>query len=110
MSTNGHQKKLQMIYKVITYVLIVLGGTISGALMGSVTGPIDIRLSVDNMGAMSSCIGAILAVVGCRFAMEHHEAMERNRDLFRALEGRLSRVAIDSERATLHKPPNPRSE
>jgi hypothetical protein len=109
MSTNGHQKKLQMIYKVITYVLIVLGGTISGALMGSVTGPIDLRLSVDNMGTMGACIGAILAVTGCRFAMEHHEAVERNRDLFRALEGRLSRVGIDSERATLHTPPNPRS-
>jgi hypothetical protein len=109
MSTNSHQKKLQMIYKVTTYVLIVLGGTISGALVGSVTGPIDIRLSVDNMGTMGSCIGAILAVVGCRFAMEHHEAMERNRDLFRALDGRLSRVARDSERATLGTPPNPRS-
>jgi hypothetical protein len=109
MSTNGHQKKLQMIYKVITYALIVLGGSISGALVGSVTGPIDIRLSVDNMGATGSCIGAILAVVGCRFAIEHHEAMERNRELFRALDGRISRVAQDSQRATLRTPPTPRS-
>jgi hypothetical protein len=109
MSTNDQQKKLQMIYKGITYVLIVLGGTISGALMGSVTGPLDIRLSVDNMGTMGACIGALLAVVGCRFAMEHHEAMERNRDLFRALEGRLSRVGLDSERATSRSPANPRS-
>jgi hypothetical protein len=109
MSTNGHQKTLQMIYKAITYVLIVLGGTISGALMGSVTGPIDIRLSVDNMGTIGACIGAILAVVGCRSAMEHHEAVERNRELFRDLEGRISRVAHDSQRATLRTPPNPRS-
>lgn len=109
MSTNGLQKKLQMIYKIITHALIVIGGTISGALMGSVTGPIDLRLSVDNMGTMGACIGAILAIMGCKFAMEHHEAVERNRDLFRALEGRLSRVGIDSERATLHTPPNPHS-
>jgi hypothetical protein len=109
MSTKDHQKKLQMIYKITTYVLIVLGGTISGALVGSVTGPIAIRLSVDNMGTMGSCIGAILAIVGCKFAMEHHEAVERNRDLFRALEGRLSRVARDSERATLRTPPSPDS-
>jgi hypothetical protein len=109
MSTNSHQKKLQMVYKIVTYVLIVLGGTITGALIGSVTGPLDFRLSVDNMGTMGACIGACLAIVGCKFALEHHEAVERNRELFRALEGRLSRVARDSERATLRTPPNSRS-
>jgi hypothetical protein len=109
MSTNGHQKKLQMIYKLITYVLIVFGGTISGALIGSVTGPLDFRLSVDNMGTMGACVGAGIAIVGCRFALEHHEAVERNRELIRALDGRLSRVAQDSERVTLRTPPNPRS-
>jgi hypothetical protein len=109
MSNSGHQKKLQMVYKIITYVLIVLGGTISGALIGSVTGPLDLRLSIDNMGTMGACVGACLAIVGCKFAMEHHEAVERNRELFRTLEGRLSRVAHDSDRATSRTPPNPRS-
>jgi hypothetical protein len=104
MSTNGHQKKLQMVYKIITYVLILLGGMISGALIGSLTGPLNFHLSVDNMGTMGACVGACLAIVGCKFAIEHHEAVERNRELFRALDGRLSRVAHDSERATLRTP------
>ena len=30
MSINDYQKKLQMIYKITTYILIVLGGTIGG--------------------------------------------------------------------------------
>lgn len=89
--------KLQMAYKLLTYALIVIGGTISGALVGSVTGPINLHLSIDNMGTLGACVGAFFAVVGCKFAIEHHEAVERNRELFRALEGRLARVVHDGE-------------
>ncbi len=81
-----------MVYKLTTYVLLAFGGTISGALFGLVTGPINLHLSVDNTSTLGGCLGAILAVIGCRFAIEHHEATERNRELLRAVEGRLARV------------------
>jgi hypothetical protein len=90
---------LQMVYKLVTYVAIVFGGAISGALVGMVSGPINLRLTVDNMGTAGGCLGAVLAVIGCKFAIEHHEAMERNRELFRALECRLSRVVSESQQA-----------
>ncbi len=89
-----------MLYKVVTYVLIIFGGTVSGALLGSVTGPINLHLSVDNMGTLGACLGACLAITGCKFAIEHHEAVERNRELFRALEGRLARVVSPAESRT----------
>ena len=92
-----------MVYKLVTYVLIVIGGTISGALVGSVTGPVNIHLSVDNMGTLGACFGCCLAIAGCRFAIEHHEAAERNRELFRALECRLARVAHPTESAIHEK-------
>ncbi len=82
-----------MIYKLVTYVSIVFGGTISGALVGSLAGPLRIQMSTEEVGTLGACIGATFAIVGCKFAMEHHEAMERNRELFQALDMRLSRVA-----------------
>ena len=91
---------LQMVYKLITYVLLAFGGAISGALIGLVTGPIHLNLSVDNTSTLGACVGAILAVVGCRFAIEHHEATERNRELLQAVEGRLARV-LHSTKADL---------
>ena len=90
MNWNRPGTKLQMVYKLATYVLIALGGTISGALIGLVTGPVHINLSVDNTSTLGACVGALFAVVGCRFAIEHHEAMERNRELLRAVEDRLT--------------------
>ena len=84
---------LQMIYKLVTYVSIVFGGTISGALVGNLAGPIRIQMSAEEVGTLGACIGATFAIVGCKFAMEHHQAMERNRELFQALDMRLSRVA-----------------
>jgi hypothetical protein len=92
MSSNGPGSKLQMVYKLTTYVLIAFGGAISGALIGLFTGPLNIHLSVDNPGTMGACLGACLASAVCRFAIEHHEAAERNRELLRAVEGRLARV------------------
>ena len=50
-------------------------------------------MSTEEVGTLGACIGATFAIVGCKFAMEHHEAMERNRELFQALDMRLSRVA-----------------
>ena len=87
---------LQMVYKFLTYVSIVFGGTISGALVGSLAGPLRIQMSMEEVGTLGACIGATFAIVGCKFAMEHHEAMERNRELFKALDMRLSRVAQGS--------------
>lgn len=81
-----------MVYKLTTYVLLAFGGTISGALIGLITGPIHVNLSVDNTSTLGACVGAILAILGCRFAIEHHEATERNRELLRAVETRLARV------------------
>lgn len=81
-----------MVYKLITYVLIALGGTISGGLIGMVTGPIHLNLSIDNTSMLGASAGALLAVIGCRFAIEHHEAVERNRELLRAVEDRLTRA------------------
>jgi hypothetical protein len=92
MNLKGAGNKLQILYKVVTYVLIIFGGTIAGALIGAVTGSINLHLSVDNMGTLGACLGACLAMAGGKFAIEHHEAVERNRELFCALEGRLARV------------------
>ena len=50
-----------MIYKFCSYAVIIFGGTISGALVGIVTGPIKIHLSVDNMGTL----GGARRVLGC---------------------------------------------
>ena len=84
-----------MIYKFCTYVVIVFGGTISGALAGTAAGPINIQLSIDHMGTLGACAGAFMAVLGCLFALEHQQAAVRNREIFRLLEGRLSRVVRD---------------
>lgn len=86
-----------MLYKVTTYVVLAFGGAISGALIGLVTGPINLHLSIDNTSTLGASLGAILAVVGCRFAIEHHEAAERNRELLRAVEGRLAKVLRSSK-------------
>jgi predicted outer membrane lipoprotein len=82
-----------MIYKFVTYISIVFGGTISGALVGSLAGPLHIQMSTEEVGILGASIGATFAIVSCKFAMEHHEAMERNRELIQALDTRLSRVA-----------------
>ena len=88
----GKGKLAQMISKLVTYATIVFGGTISGALVGSLAGPVRIFLSVEEVGILGACVGASLAIVGCKFAMEHHEAREANRQLFVALETRLARI------------------
>jgi hypothetical protein len=97
MHSNGKRKKVHMIYKFVAYVPIVFGGTISGALVGSLAGPIHLLISTEQVGTLGACLGACLAIVGCKFAMEHHEAKERNRELFRALETRLAGVIRASE-------------
>ena len=94
----GKRKLVQMISKLVTYATIVLGGTISGALVGVLGGPLRIFLSTEQVGIMGGCVGACLAIVGCKYAMEHHEAREQNRELFRALETRLARVVGSAER------------
>jgi hypothetical protein len=88
----GKGKMVQMISKLVTYATIVIGGTISGALVGTLAGPVRIFLSTGEVGILGACVGACLAIVGCKFAIEYHEAREQNRELFRALETRLARI------------------
>ncbi len=91
-----------MISKLVTYATIVFGGTISGALVGILGGPVRIVLSTEDVGILGACIGASLAIFGCKFAVEAHEAREQNRELFRALETRLARVAHAADRSVFH--------
>jgi hypothetical protein len=93
----GKGKTVQMISKLVTYAVIVFGGTISGALVGILAGPVRILMSTEEVGILGGCLGACVAIVGCKFAMEHHEAMEYNRELFHALETRLARVVHTPE-------------
>jgi hypothetical protein len=92
-----------MISKLVTYATIVFGGTISGALVGSVAGPVRILMSVEEVGILGACVGACLAILGCKFAMEHQEAREANRQLFLALETRLARIVRTTESWPLHE-------
>jgi len=65
----GKGKIAQMIFKLVTYATIVFGGTISGALVGILAGPVRILLSTDEVGILESCAGACLAIVGCKFSV-----------------------------------------
>ncbi len=94
----GKGKTVQMISKLMTYATIIFGGTVSGALVGILGGPVRIVLSTEEVGILGACLGASFAIVGCKFAIEQHEAREQNRELFRALETRLARVTRGSER------------
>jgi len=94
----GKGKTVQMISKLVTYATIVFGGTISGALVGILAGPVRILISTGEVGILGAC----LAIVGCKFAMEHHEAREQHRELFRALETRLAGVVRAPEPKPLH--------
>jgi hypothetical protein len=102
MRYHGKGKTVQMISKLVTYATIVFGGTISGALVGILAGPVRILISTGEVGILGACLGACLAIVGCKFAMEHHEAREQHRELFRALETRLARVVRAPEPKPLH--------
>lgn len=93
----GKGKMVQMISKLITYATIVFGGTISGGLVGILAGPVRIFLSTQEVGILGACLGASLAIVGCKFAIEQHEVREQNRELFRALETRLARIVHSHE-------------
>ena len=93
----GKGKIVQMISKLVTYATIVFGGTISGALVGILGGPVRISLSTEELGILGACVGASLAISGCKFAIEQQEAREQNRELFRALETRLARVTHAAE-------------
>ncbi|MGO8902258.1 MAG: hypothetical protein ACLQU5_28510 [Isosphaeraceae bacterium] len=86
-----------MISKPVTYATIVFGGTISGALVGILAGPVRILMSTGEVGILGACLGACLAIVGCKFAMDHHEARAQNRELFVALETRLARIVRSPE-------------
>jgi len=90
-----------MIYKTLAYVAIIVGGAISGGLAASYVGPIQILLSSGDTSVIGACLGAIAAIVGCGFAIEHHQAAERNREILRIVEGRVARVV--QLRATLSR-------
>ncbi|WP_165228314.1 hypothetical protein [Aquisphaera insulae] len=96
MGAHTTRDRLQMVYKIITYALLIFGGGLSGALAGSAAGPIHLDMSSHELGLFGACLGGALALVGCRLAIERAEAAEQNRQLFRALDLRLSRVAHDS--------------
>ncbi len=83
---------MEMTAKLCTYAVIIFGGTLSGALLGTQLGPISIHLSVDQLGTLGACMGAFMPILGCKYALEHQQAALRNRELFHILEGRLSRV------------------
>ncbi len=102
MKYPGRGKTVQMISKLVTYAAIVFGGTVSGALVGALAGPVRILLSTEEVGMMGGCLGACFAIAGCRFAMEHHEAKEQNRELFRALETRLARIGRVVDTKAIH--------
>ncbi|WP_210420325.1 hypothetical protein [Aquisphaera giovannonii] len=87
-----------MIYKAICYAVLIFGGSLSGAFCGVFEGPIYIVMSADQLALIGACLGGTFALIGCRLAIERAEAAERNRQLFRALEARLSRVESDSVR------------
>ena len=76
----GKGKMVQMISKLVTYATIVFGGTVSGSLVGILVGPVRILMSTEEIGILGACIGASLAIVGCKFAMEQHEVREQNRE------------------------------
>lgn len=82
-----------MIYKMFAYATILFGGTIVGGLIASLIGPIQIRFSAHDVCLIGACLGAVIAMLGCRFAIEHHEASERNRELIRTLEHRVALLA-----------------
>jgi hypothetical protein len=82
-----------MIYKTFAYATILTGGAITGGLVASLIGPIQIRFSAHDVCVLGACAGAVLAMLGCRFAIEHHEASERNRELIRTLEHRVALLA-----------------
>jgi hypothetical protein len=82
-----------MIYKSIAYASILFGGTIAGGLLAGQVGPVHVRFSANDISALGACLGGVLAMVGCRFAIEHHEARERNRELIRTLEHRVALLA-----------------
>lgn len=98
MPVRRSKDRLQMIYKLLTYALLIFGGALSGALCGVLAGPVHIVLTARELGLVGGCVGGLFALIGCRLAIERAEAVERNRELFRALDLRLSRVAHDSVR------------
>jgi len=90
-------------YRWLSYVAIFFSGAISGALTGSESGPMRFSLSVEDMGNLGALLGGLLALVGCRFAIERSEAKRRNRELIRALDCRLSRFSKESELSTSYR-------
>ena len=51
----GKGKVVQMISKLVTYATIVFGGTISGALVGILAGPVRILMSTEEVGILGAC-------------------------------------------------------
>lgn len=88
-----------MIYKLLSYPAIVFSSAISDGLAGSVSGPIRLSLSVEDVGSLGAFLGAFVAITGCKFALERSEAKERNRELILALEGRLMRPSRNADPA-----------
>ena len=103
MDTHEPGTRLQMIYRCLSYFVILFGGTVSGALAGSVSGPIQLTLSVADLGTLGAFLGAFLALAGCKFAIERSEAKKRNRELIHALDCRLSRLSKESELSTSYR-------
>lgn len=92
-TVGSRRGTLEMIYKMFAYATILFGGMITGGLIASLIGPVQIRLSAHDVWVIGACLGAVLAMFGCRFAIEHHEASERNRELIRTLEHRVALLA-----------------
>lgn len=73
---------------------IVGGAALAGAMVSWELGPLTLKLSPDQLallGSGASAASALVALVGCFFAIERSEAHARNRDTILRLEWMLFR-------------------
>lgn len=74
-------------------VIIVVGAALGGAMVCWELGPLTLELSPDQLALVGSGASALVALVGCCFAIERSEAHARNRDTILRLEWILFRAA-----------------
>ena len=65
--------------KLIANLLIIAGAALVGALGGWNLGPLRLELPSDQLGVLGAVSCAVLAVLGCRFAVDSVESTARHR-------------------------------